>query len=75
MVKRELDLKGEVCPYTYVRTKLALEDMATGETLRVVVDHEPAVSNIPRSAEAEGHEVLSVQRLDDTGWEIVLRKG
>lgn len=75
MVKRELDLKGEVCPYTYVRTKLALEDMSPGETLRVVVDHEPAITNIPRSAEAEGHEVLSVQKLDSTGWEIILKKG
>ena len=35
----ELDLHGEVCPYTFVKSKLALEEMAIGQILRVVVDN------------------------------------
>ncbi|MCX9015083.1 MAG: sulfurtransferase TusA family protein, partial [Candidatus Methanoperedens sp.] len=27
----ELDLKGEVCPYTFVKTKLKLEELDSGE--------------------------------------------
>ncbi len=72
---RELNLAGEVCPYTYVRTKLTLEEMAAGEVLRVLVDHEPAVGNIPRSARMDGHDVLSVRTVGPGRWEIVLRKG
>lgn len=75
MLIRDLDLKGEVCPYTFVKTKLTLEEMKSGEVLRVVVDYEPAVSNIPRSAASEGHEVVRVQKMNASEWEIVLKKG
>ncbi|MBS1121180.1 MAG: SirA family protein [Deltaproteobacteria bacterium] len=75
-----LDLCGEVCPFTFVRTKLALEALPIGATLRVVVDHEPAVKNLPRSAAEWGQEVLGAARLPDVGsshgprWAIDLRK-
>jgi tRNA 2-thiouridine synthesizing protein A len=72
---RELDLCGEVCPYTFVRAKLALEDMPLGAVLRVLVDHEPATRNIPRSATEWGQEVRSVGPHERPGtWRIVLVK-
>ncbi|MDP2948422.1 MAG: sulfurtransferase TusA family protein [Chloroflexota bacterium] len=73
-VDREINLKGEVCPYTFVKSKLALEEMEVGQVLRVIVDHEPAVTNVPRSMENEGQAVLRAAKLNDTDWEIVLRK-
>ncbi len=71
---RELDIRGEVCPYTFVWSKLTLEEMETGQTLRIVVDHLPATTNVPRSLQAEGHRVQKVAPLNDTDWEIVVRK-
>jgi len=73
-VDRDLDLKGEVCPYTFVRSKLALEEMAPGQVLRVVVDYEPATKNVPRSMENEGNEVISITKLNESEWQIVVRK-
>ncbi len=73
-VDRELDIKGEVCPYTFVKTKLTLEKMDPGEVLRVVVDHVPATENTPKSLKGEGNEVLDVSRINDTDWQIVTRK-
>ena len=70
----DLDLGGEVCPFTFVRTKLALEALPFGGVLRVVVDHPPAARNIPRSATEWGQEVLSVHALDDGRWAIVIRR-
>jgi len=70
----ELDLRGEVCPYTFVKSKLALEEMAVGQVLRVIVDYPPATENVPRSMRNEGQEVLGVTRLNDTEWAITLRK-
>ena len=67
-----LDLCGELCPFTFVRTKLALEDMPLGARLRVIVDHEPATRNIPRSAREWGQEVLGVTQLADRRWAIDL---
>lgn len=72
---KEIDLKGEVCPYTFVKSKLAIEEMAPGQVLRVIVDHEPATKNVPRSMENEGNEILEVGRLNDSAWHIVIRKG
>lgn len=68
----ELDLAGEVCPFTFVRTRLALEALPIGGVLRVVVDHEPAAKNVPRSAREWGQEVLAVTALGDGRWAIDL---
>lgn len=70
---RVLDLRGEVCPFTFVRTKLALEEMAAGERLLVRVDHEPATRNVPRSAAEWGQRVLGVA-LSASGWDIWIEK-
>jgi tRNA 2-thiouridine synthesizing protein A len=68
------DLCGEICPFTFVRTKLALEALPIGGVLQVVIDHEPAVRNLPRSAQEWGQEVLGVTRLDEQRWAILLRR-
>ena len=70
----ELDIRGEVCPFTFVRTKLALEALPFGADLRVITDHEPASRNIPRSAAEWGQEVLGVTQLSDGIWAIDLRR-
>ena len=69
-----LDLRGEVCPFTFVRTKLALEALPLGATLRVVTDHEPASRNIPRSATEWGQDVLGVSFLDGIAHHATDRK-
>ena len=71
-----LDLAGEVCPYTFVRTKLRLEELPLGAELHVLVDHAPAVDSVPRSLRAEGQEVRSVEPEGQDGrrWRIVAVK-
>ncbi len=74
-IDRVLDLKGEVCPYTFVWSKLALEEMESGQVLGILVDYLPATTNVPRSLKAEGHRILQVAQLNDDDWQIVVRKG
>jgi tRNA 2-thiouridine synthesizing protein A len=69
-----LDLRGEVCPYTFVKSKLLIEEMGVGQLLEVIVDFPPAVKNVPRSMEMEGQEVLEVQQMGPKLWKIILRK-
>ncbi len=57
-----LDLSGEVCPYTFVRTKLRLEELEMGAELQVLVDHAPAAENVPRALRDEGQEVVAVEK-------------
>jgi tRNA 2-thiouridine synthesizing protein A len=68
-----LDLAGEVCPYTFVRAKLRLEELSLGARLDVLVDHAPAAANVPRSLRAEGQEVLAVTP-EGPRWRIAVIK-
>ena len=71
---QELNLKGKICPYTFVASMLALEDMKPDEVLRVIVDYAPAVCDVPRSLRNEGYEILEVSPLNETDWAIWVRK-
>ncbi len=73
-IDKELDIRGEVCPFTFVKSKLVLEKMEIGETLRVLIDYEPSAHNVPKSMRDEGQEVLAVNRIDSNQWEIIIRK-
>ena len=70
---QEINLKGKVCPYTFIESMLALEDMETDQVLRVIVDYPPAVCDVPRSLKNEGYEILEVAPVNDTDWAILVR--
>ena len=46
------------CPMTWVRTKLELERLESGELLEVILPPGEAVENVPRSAREAGHDVV-----------------
>ena len=73
-VDQTLDIKGQVCPLTFVRSKLAIEKMAIGEVLEIIVDHRPAAVNVPRSMEHEGQTVLGVEQTGEAEWRLLVRK-
>jgi TusA-related sulfurtransferase len=52
-----LDVTDLTCPMTWVRTKLELERMASGEALEVRCAPGEALENVPRSAADAGHDV------------------
>ncbi|MEK6684711.1 MAG: sulfurtransferase TusA family protein [Nitrospirota bacterium] len=60
----ELDLRGVVCPYNYVKTKLKLETMAVGQILSVMVDDGEPIRNVPRSVSEDGHTILKQEKMD-----------
>ena len=72
-VDKELNLKGKVCPYTFLETMLALEDMEIGDVLRVIVDYPPAVCDVPKSLKNEGYEILDVSPTNETDWAILVK--
>ncbi len=72
-VKQELNLRGTVCPYTFIESMLALEEMKIGEVLRVIVDYPPAVCDVPKSLKNEGYEILEVSPVNGTDWAIIVR--
>lgn len=71
---KELDLRGEICPLTFVKTKLKLEDMQSGDKLTVIFDYTPAASNVPKSVKNEGHKVLGIKKEDHDLWKVHIEK-
>ncbi len=71
-----LDLRPYACPLTYVKTRIALERLADGERLEVWLTAGEPAESVPRSAEEEGHRVVSVEPLGAGGgaYRVVLEK-
>ena len=75
MPDHELDITGETCPMTFVRTRLALDRMQPGETLQVRLRGEEPLRNVPRTAREQGHAVLSLETGADGVTVLLLRRG
>jgi tRNA 2-thiouridine synthesizing protein A len=73
-IKKQIDLHGVTCPLNFVKTKLALEELDTGERLEVILDEGDAMLNVPRSLKEEGHKIVKVEPLGET-FRIVVQKG
>jgi TusA-related sulfurtransferase len=56
-----LDLRPYACPLTYVKARIALDRMSDGERLELLLAAGEPAESVPRSAEEEGHRVLSVE--------------
>ena len=70
----KVDITDVNCPITFVKTKVALEELDDGDILEVRLNDGEPVQNVPRSVKEEGHEVL---RLDDNGdgtFELYIKK-
>ena len=59
-----LDLRGVVCPVNFVKTKLKLEEMNSGQILEIVIDPGEPMANVPRSIKEEGHRIVKVEKKD-----------
>ncbi len=64
-IHQRIDITKEICPMTYVKTKLKLETLRSGDVLEVTLrDGEPLI-NLPRSVKEEGHKILDVRQRGD----------
>ena len=61
-----IDITQEVCPLTFVKTKLLIERMSPGQTAEVRLKGEEPLENVPRSVLDHGHSVLSLEPEDSS---------
>ena len=69
----ELDLRGVICPYNFVKTKLKLDTLDHGFHLTVLLDDGDPIRNVPQSIMNEGHQVLSQEKVGNY-YRIVIQK-
>ncbi len=55
-----LDISGEVCPLTFVRTKLLIERMEPGQAAEIRLQGAEPLANVPRAVAQLGHFVVSL---------------
>jgi sulfite reductase (ferredoxin) len=68
-----LDLKGTPCPINYVKTKLVLENLNTGDILEVLLDEGEPIENVPKSLQQDGHKVLKIEKQDGF-YKVIVKK-
>ncbi len=74
---QKLDIRGKICPLTFVYTKLTLEKMRPTEILEVMLDFPAAVENVPASCKRQNiGELLDVKCVDNEKkiWILTIKK-
>lgn len=70
-----IDITADVCPMTFVKVKVAIEEIEDGQILEVKINEGEPIQNVPRSLKEEGHKVIRViNNLDET-YTILVEKG
>ena len=70
----ELNLKGEVCPMTFVKTKLAIESLNSGERLKVFFNSSEAKINVPKWLKELNYKVITINDIDENNFYIIIEK-
>ena len=73
-VDDRVDITDVNCPVTFVKTKVALEELDEGQILQVHLNDGEPVHNVPRSLKEEGHEILKLEDNGDGTFELYVRK-
>ena len=69
-----VDITNVVCPVTFVKAKVALEELDEGEILSIRMNDGEPVRNVPRSIKEEGHQILKLIDNEDGTYNLIVRK-
>lgn len=71
---RYKDFRGVICPMNFVKTKIELSTLNTGDILEILLDDGEPIENVPGSILGEGHQILEQKKIDNF-WSVTIRKG
>lgn len=69
-----VDITDVVCPTTFVKAKVALEELDEGQILAVRMNDGEPVQNVPRSIKEEGHQILKLLNNEDGTFTLIVKK-
>ena len=69
-----IDITDVVCPTTFVKAKVALEELDEGQILSIRLNDGEPVQNVPRSIKEEGHEILKLNDNQDGTYTLIVKK-
>ncbi len=74
IVDETADITDVVCPVTFVKAKVALEELDEGQILSIRMNDGEPVQNVPRSIKEEGHQILKLLDNGDGTYNLIVRK-
>ena len=73
-IDREIDARGLNCPLPILRTKKALNDMASGQMIRITATDPASVRDFQAFARQTGNELLEQGEEDGAFWFVLKRR-
>jgi len=68
------DITDVHCPMTFVKAKVAIEELNEGQVIAIRMNDGEPVQNVPRSIKDEGHQILKLVDNDDGTYSLHVRK-
>ena len=69
-----VDVTDVKCPTTFVKAKVAIEELDEGQVLAIRLNDGEPVRNVPRSLKEEGHEILKLNDNQDGTFTLFVKK-
>ena len=69
-----VDITDKVCPLTFVKAKVAIDELEDGEVIAIRMNDGEPVQNVPRSIKEEGHQILKLVNNEDGTYNIFVKK-
>ncbi|MBR1693754.1 MAG: sulfurtransferase TusA family protein [Lachnospiraceae bacterium] len=70
----EVDITDKVCPLTFVKEKVTLDELDDGQVLAIRMNDGETEKNVPRSIKEEGHQILKLVDNEDGTYTLYVRK-
>jgi TusA-related sulfurtransferase len=68
------DITDVVCPITFVKAKVALDELEDGQIISIRMNEGEPVQNVPRSIKDEGHRILKLVDNNDGTYNLIVKK-
>ena len=69
-----VDITDKVCPLTFVKAKVAIDELDDGEVIAIRMNDGEPVQNVPRSIKEEGHQILKLEDNGDDTFTLIVKK-
>lgn len=69
-----IDITKEHCPMTFVKTKIKLAQISSGEILEVLLKEGEPLENVPKSAAEQGYKILDTVHVKDNIYKLTIQK-
>ena len=69
-----VDITDKVCPLTFVKAKVAIDELEDGEVIAIRMNDGEPVQNVPRSIKEERHQIFKLVNNEDATYNLIVKK-